>query len=442
MTGSPTAATDSEGTARSSARVALWTVFSRAIGLIRVLVIGAVLGPTYVANVFQAGFVLPSNVFTLLAGPVLGMVIVPAIVHATAGGGTLAAARVLLARISGRLLVLAGVGALLLAVAAPALAWTLVAAVPGPLRGHAWELGIVLILSVAPQVPLYTLAELAVAAQQARGRFALAAAAPALESVGTIITVAAVGWWYGTGLSVAQTPLTMMIVLGAGTTASVALHTGLQLYGMAQTGMWVRPRWDWRTDPDAVDCVRRMARSVPVAACPAITNYGLAVAAATVPGGVVVVQLAYQVFYALSFLGGRAVSMAALPRLSAAAGAGAKLPANLARFASAWRECLFFAVLAATPPLVLLATFAGPTADLLANGELRRAGFIGALAGCLLIVAFAQLIGGLHDLGRQTLFARLDDQGPRRASALALAVVIALAGLSLLIPPGAVRLED
>ncbi|WP_459182309.1 hypothetical protein, partial [Streptomyces sp.] len=117
---------DSADTARSSAGVAIWTVFSRAIGLGRVLVIGALLGPTYVANVFQAGYLLPGNIFTLLAGPVLCSVVVPAVVHAMQASD-LATAKVLFARISGRILVVAGAGAVILAVVSPAFAWTLVA---------------------------------------------------------------------------------------------------------------------------------------------------------------------------------------------------------------------------------------------------------------------------------------------------------------------------
>ncbi|MGH7745504.1 MAG: hypothetical protein ACREQ5_12045, partial [Candidatus Dormibacteria bacterium] len=73
-------------TARNSATVAGWTLFSRATGLLRVVVIGAVLGPTYFANCFQAGYVVPSIVFTLIAGPVLAMVLVPAVVRAIGEG--------------------------------------------------------------------------------------------------------------------------------------------------------------------------------------------------------------------------------------------------------------------------------------------------------------------------------------------------------------------
>ncbi|HEV7791957.1 MAG TPA: hypothetical protein VGP05_23330, partial [Pseudonocardia sp.] len=56
-------------TVRSSVTVAAWTLVSRVAGLLRVLVIGALLGSTYFSNVFQAGYVLPSNVFTVMAGP-------------------------------------------------------------------------------------------------------------------------------------------------------------------------------------------------------------------------------------------------------------------------------------------------------------------------------------------------------------------------------------
>src|SRR5919206_905206 len=69
-------------TARNSATVAGWTLISRVTGLLRVVVIGAVLGPTYFANCFQAGYVVPNIVFTVIAGPVLAMVLVPGVVGA------------------------------------------------------------------------------------------------------------------------------------------------------------------------------------------------------------------------------------------------------------------------------------------------------------------------------------------------------------------------
>ncbi|MDT7566706.1 MAG: putative peptidoglycan lipid flippase [Pseudonocardiales bacterium] len=432
--GTGTAERGTGSTVRNSVTVAAWTLLSRVAGLLRVLVIGALLGSTYFSNVFQAGYVLPSNVFTVMAGPVLGMVVVPAVVRAAALGGLDRASEVL-GRVAGRLLAVAGLCAVGLALLSPALAWTLVFDVPEPERGKAWLLSIVLILFVTPQVLLYTVAELGVAAQQGRQRFALAAAAPAVESMGTIATLLVTVWIYGGGLDVGQAPLSMMVLLGLGTTGSVLLHAALQCYGAYRAGVALRPRRGWRDDPDARDSLRRIARSIPVAACPAVANYGLTVVAATIPGGVLIVQLSYQVFYALSFVGARAVSMAALPGL-----AEAMTARDHRRFGTAWRQGVFYVMVVGIPLLCLLAVFARPTADILANGGLRDGELISELAACLAVVAFAQLIGGLHDFGQQALFARLDDRGPRLASFTALGATVLVSAGSLLLPVAGGRL--
>jgi putative peptidoglycan lipid II flippase len=406
---------------RAAASVAVWTLLSRATGMARVLVIGAVLGPTYLANVFQAGYTMPNNVFTIFAGPMVAMVVVPSVVRAGTDAGTVGA-RDVLGRVSGRLLTIAGVCAAGLALLSPVLGWSLVFGVPGPDRDRAWLLAAVLIMFVAPQIILYTIISLAVAAQQSSGRFALAAGAPTLESIATIVMVLIVGRVFGSGLDVGSAPLAMVVWLGVGSTAAVAVHTGVQLYGAARVGLLVAPRWGLRRSPTAHDCVRRMTRSTPVAAAPAATEYLLAVIAATVPGGVLVIQLASQLFYALSYVAGRAVSMAALPRLARAAA-----DADWLGFATAWRQCLYYATLAALPPLCLLLVFAGPTADLLTNGQLHQRALVDELAACLTIAAVGQLVSGLHDLGRRALFARLDDRGPRRASIMGFAASTVIA---------------
>ncbi|HEX2297163.1 MAG TPA: hypothetical protein VHH34_01365, partial [Pseudonocardiaceae bacterium] len=58
-------------TARNSVIVSAWTLVSRLTGLLRVVVIGAVMGPTFFANIFQAGYVVPNLVYSAIAGPVL-----------------------------------------------------------------------------------------------------------------------------------------------------------------------------------------------------------------------------------------------------------------------------------------------------------------------------------------------------------------------------------
>ncbi|WP_028937431.1 murein biosynthesis integral membrane protein MurJ [Pseudonocardia spinosispora] len=424
-----------ENTAKNSLTVVVWTLLSRVAGLLRVLVIGALMGPTHFADIFQAGYVLPNTIHSTIAGPILAMVLIPTIVRALDHVGVDRAKEVL-SRMGGRILGVAATGAGTLMLLSPLVAWSFTAGIPEPLRHRAWILTIILILFVAPQVVLYGACALGVAAQQANGRFGLAAAAPAAENVGTIITVLLTCWIYGTGLEVDNAPIGMMIMLGAGTTISVLFHLALQMYGVHKVGLLTMPGRGWKQDPEARDGVRRVLRSIPVAACPSVTNYTLTAIAVTAGGGGVwVVQLAYQVYYALSFLGTRAVSMAALPRLAEASASG-----DTRRFGIAWRQGLFFAMLAGLPALCLLAAFASPTANLLANGELREANLIAELAGCLAVTAFAQLAGGIHDFGRQALFSRLDDHGPRIASFIGLFVGIVVAFSTLLLPPDGTRL--
>src|SRR5688500_17473082 len=69
--------------AAASATVAGWTLVSRVTGLLRVVAIGAVLGPTFLANTFLATNTVPSLIFAAVAGPVLGLVLVPSIVNAS-----------------------------------------------------------------------------------------------------------------------------------------------------------------------------------------------------------------------------------------------------------------------------------------------------------------------------------------------------------------------
>ncbi len=422
-------------TARKSATVAGWTLVSRVTGLLRVVVIGAVLGPTYFANAFQTGYVVPNLVFTLIAGPVLAMVLVPGVVRAVGAGGVERAQEVL-GGVTGRLLTVSAAVVALLMILSPVVAWTLTFGIPDPAaRARGLWLTTILVLLVAPQVLLYVMVHIGMAAQQARGRFALAAGAPAVENVILILTVVLAGWYYGMGLDVEHVPVDLVIALGVGSTAAVALHAALQLFGTARVGLLAWPSMRWGRDPEARAVTRRLVRSVGVAAWPAAAMYVLLALAGSVPGGVFVVQLSYSVFYSLSYISARAVSMAALPGL-----ANAAHREDGATFGSQWRQGLSYAVIASLPLLVLLAMNSAPTANILANGELRHAALIGPLATCLGVVAVAQLVGGVHDIGRQALFARLDDRIPRRASEVAFGVILVAAAAALLLPADGSRL--
>ena len=424
-------------TARHSATVAGWTLVSRITGLLRVVVMGSLLGPTSFANAFQAGYFVPHLLFMLIAGPVLAMVLVPALVRAVSAAGLLGA-RELLARVAGWLLAVSAIGAGLLMLLSPAVAWTLTFGIADPAQhARALLLTTLLVLFVAPQVPLYTLAHLGMAAQQARGRFVLAAGAPTVEHLVLIVTVALAGLCYRGELTAEQVPAGLVVLLGLGSTLAVALHTAVQYAGARRVGLPVRLPVRRRPGPDPQVCLitRRLVRSLGVAGWPAAGMYVVSALASPVSGGVFVVQLAHTMVYSLSFVGARAVSVAALPALSHAASCG-----DRSTFGSAWRRGLSYAIIASLPLLVLLALLATPTAIVLTGAQLRHVALTGPLSTCLVVAAVAQLVGGMHDIGRQALFARLDDRVPRRASQAAFGVTVVIASASLLLPVTGARL--
>lgn len=412
-----------------------WTLISRVTGLGRVIVIGAVLGPTFLANTFVATNTVPSLVFLAIAGTVLGSVVVPSIVRTIATNGTRSGAD-LLGRLAGFLLLVMGAGVVPLLVGAPWIARLLTFGVADAATRDRFEhLAVVMLLVVAPQLMFYTLAGLGAAAQQARGHFALAAAAPAVENVGVMVTVAGVGMIYAGRVETPDASMALVIMLSLGTTLSVALHMALQLFGAARVGLPIRPRLGHGSDPLSREVTQRIRQSFVIAASPELAYFALMAVAGTVPGGVLLLQMAYSVYTLPAALGSRAVSVAVLPGLSEAAHRNDR-PVFIAKI----REGLAYAVIASLPPMFFMAVFASPIADVLANGRLRVGHLIQSLAVCIVVLAVAQLAAGLYEVGRQALFARLDVRGPRIAALVGLGATVVGALVTLITLSGPDRL--
>jgi putative peptidoglycan lipid II flippase len=430
--------TTGDGAARSvaasSATVAAWTMVSRATGLVRVVVIGAVLGPTFLANTFLATNTVPNLTFAAVAGPVLGLVLVPSVVDGLLKRGA-AACRLHVRRMSALLITAASAVAGLLMLAAPALAWVLTLGVPAPQRDRAWLVACALLLLVGPQVVLYTVAALGAAAQQARQRYALAAGASALENVGLMITMVVVALMYDPSGDVGSVPFDLVLVLGLGATLSVALHAAVQAVGAARVGLSIRPVRGWRSDPEIRLLAGRLRGSVVVTVPPAAAYFALLAVVATVPGGVVVLSMAHTVYTVSTAVGARAVTTAVLPGMSAAVSDG-----DRSRYAAAWRQALSYAVTAAVPILCLLVAFAHPVASTLAVGELRDDALIAALGVCIAILGVSQLAAAVHEVGREARFVDRDVRGPQLAGWAASTLTVAGGLLTLLLPAGLPRL--
>src|SRR3984885_8945651 len=174
-----------EGAVGDSMSVAIWTIVSRFTGVLRGVVVAAVLGATYFANTYQFTNSLPNLIFYgLLAGALFSSLLVPALVPHIDSGDRRAAART-----AGGLLGLALVGMLaLVPVVAVLTPWLLrlgsIGASDASAAHRQAHLGAILVLLLLPQVPLYAVVGTATAVMNAHRRSALAADWPRLSNIG------------------------------------------------------------------------------------------------------------------------------------------------------------------------------------------------------------------------------------------------------------------
>ena len=106
-----------------------------------------------------------------------------------------------------------------------------------------------------------------------------------------------------------------LLLLGLGSTLAVCLHAALQWWGARRTGVALRPRPGWR-DPEVMRVVRRAVRSVIQAGLLALQLLAVMLAANTVAGGTVALQIAFNFYYLPIALAAAPVGLAVLPRLS------------------------------------------------------------------------------------------------------------------------------
>jgi putative peptidoglycan lipid II flippase len=398
--------------------VAGWTAVSRATGLLRVVAVGAALGPTFFANVFSATNTVPNMTYNLMAGSLLVTLVVPPLVEALDRQGPDAARR-----LGGGLLgvVIAGFCAagLLVVGLGPLLVHLVTLGVPdgggvGSARGQAWAL----LLLVVPQVVLYGVAAVAVAAQNARSRYALAAAAPAVENVGLVVTLVLAARWFGTGLEGSDVPTREVLLLGVGSTLSVSAHAGLQLFGAARAGLSLRPRWGWR-DPEVRAVVARIVPSIGTAMLEATWYFAVIVAAGTIPGGVVAAQMGLNFYNLPLALSSRPIGTVALPRLSLDVVRG-----RLNEFRRTYTRSLSRSWFVTVPAAVGLVALAGPVADVLAFGALDRSDGVRLVALAVGTMALALPAAAAYEVARQAVFARLDARSPLLVGAAQVAVVL------------------
>ncbi len=381
--------------------VTAWTLVSRITGFVRIASIGAVFGPTVLANIFQATIALPSIAYNVMAGSlIVSLLVPPLIAHLERGDEkrTVELANSLL----GMILAAATVVGALLALASPLVARLLSLSATGAAQPAASRAATLLVLLVVPQVALYGIASVATAAQNAAGRFALAAAAPVAENVVVIATVALFARTGGGRVDAELVTTGQLVLLGGGATLAVAVHAGLQWIGATRAGIVLRPRFDVR-DGEVLTILRRGRAALSTAVAQAGGYFVAVVAAGAVPGGVVAFQLALQTVQLPVALGARPVSVALLPRL-----ARSHRRAEPARFLADYRQGLWLGSLIAAPATVGLIVFAPQIAATISVGRMSAPDAVDLVAVSLAGLALSIAGIALSEIARSALFAQDD----------------------------------
>lgn len=382
-----------EATVRAAVSMGAITAVSRAVGFVRVLVVAAVLGTTYLGNAFQSANSLSNVVFELVAAGALSAVLVPAFVDlldvGDDGGAEEVAGGVLGVALAG-LGLLAVVGV----VAAPWLARLLTIGVPADVAVGQRELVTSLLRFFIPQVVLYAAGTVAIGVLYAKRRFWATAAAPIGNTVVMVACLLAFRAVAGEdpGLDLSARSEALLVVAGTG---GVAAFVATLLVACWKSGFRLRPRWP-AGDQRVGRVLRQAGWGVMVHTSAGVLLGGAVLAGAAVQGGVVAYQVAWVFFLAPYGIFAQPVHTAILPELVVEA-----RQADLSRYRRTVRWGLERMAVPVLPIAALLAALSVPAMRAVSFGQAQTGD-----GPQLLAVAVATLALGLFPYGAFLLLAR------------------------------------
>lgn len=366
------------------------TAVSRALGFVRVLVVAAVLGTTFLGNAFQAANSVSNILFELLAAGALSAVLVPTFVDLLDRGDQEGAEQVA-GGVLGAALVGLGAVAVVAVLAAPVLAALLTIGVPDDVVADQRELTTYLLRWFVPQVLLYAAGTVATAALYATRHFAVTAAAP----IGNTVVMVGALWAFRAvagadpGLELDSTERALLVIAGTG---GVVAFVTILLVACRAAGFRLRPR-DPRGDPRVRDALGHSAWGAVLHTGGGALLGAAVVIGAGVEGAVVAYQVGWVIFLAPYGIFAQPIHTTVLPDLVEEVG-------DPARFATSVRWSFERIALWVLPVSAGMVALAGPAMGVLAFGE---TGPDGAL---LLAGAVAGLAVGLLPYSAFLLFAR------------------------------------
>lgn len=301
--------------ARSTVTMTVLTAVSRMTGLVRILLVGAVVGTTYLGNTYQSTNTVPNVIFELMAAGTFQAVLIPALVRYQ-GDDDQEAAEHLASSVFGIALVaLVGV-AVIGMLASPLVTRVLFGGSPDAVRAEQIRLGTIFLLIFLPQVAMYALGMVATGVLNSVNRFAAPAIAPAVNNV--IVSIAYVLFWIsrdGQPPTLELTPLQIALLAG-GTTLGVVGFCAVPYVAMRRTTTFrLRIRFDHR-NPEIRRVLRMGVWAAGLLASTQLLIVAELILSNRIEGGVVALQIGWTFFLLPYALFAQPVLTALFPTMS------------------------------------------------------------------------------------------------------------------------------
>jgi putative peptidoglycan lipid II flippase len=290
------------------------TLLSRSVGFIRVWMIAAVLGTTYLGNTFQATSSVSNVLFELLAAGALSAVLVPTFVHHLEAGDQEETER-LASGILGVALVGLGVITVIALIAAPQIASLLTTGAPTPkIAAQQESLATFFLWFFIPQVMFYGWGTVSTAVLYAKRSLAIPAIAPIANTVVLVISLTIFWVLHGSNGNLDLT-LTEKLVLSLGATIGVLGFVGVPAIALHRSGFRLRPRLMARDE--------RLRNLMRLSGWAVLQHMGIGILLGAalvlgnrVEGGVVAYQFAFVLFLAPYAILAHPVQTAIQPELT------------------------------------------------------------------------------------------------------------------------------
>ncbi len=367
---------------------------SRLVGAVRVLVITAVLGTTYLGNTFQSANTVSNLMFELLAAGALSAVLVPTFVGLLDDGDN-AGTEHLAGELLGVTLVVLGTVAVIGVAVSPWLADLLTVAVEDPqIAQQQRDLTAFLLIFFIPQVVLYGLGAVSTAVLHAKRSFVL----PAIAPIGN--TIVLVGFLIAFRMMTGPDPGleltgTEKLMLALGGTLGVVAFVAVPTIGVFAGGFRLVPRFT--RHHERLGSLLRLSGWASVQHASAAVLLGAAIiAGSAVEGGVVAYQVGWFFFLAPYGIIAQPIHTTILPELTTEHRRG-----DTGAFARSLRWGLDSMTVLLVPISALCVALSVPAMTVLAFGEASGSDSVGLLASALVTLGI-----GLLPYGAFFLLAR------------------------------------